>query len=126
MLVVTRHTVSADAGQDFAERARAAIEVLAACTGYLGGRVGRAVDDPAEWVVTTEWENVGSYRRALSSFDVKVTAIPLLSTAHDEPSAFEVMVSDQAAGPHAAVSDLAADAGTIGLGEAASPVVPPA
>jgi hypothetical protein len=36
---------------------------------------------------------VGSYRRALSSYDVKVTAVPLLSLAYDEPSAFEVMHS---------------------------------
>ena len=38
-----------------------------------------------------EWENVGAYRRALSAYDVKVGAVPLLSTAIDEPSAYEVV-----------------------------------
>jgi hypothetical protein len=36
-----------------------------------------------------EWENVGSYRRALSPYEVKLTAVPLLSLAIDEPTAYE-------------------------------------
>ena len=39
----------------------------------------------------TRWENVGAYRRALSSYDVKLQAVPLLSRAVDEPSAYEVV-----------------------------------
>ena len=31
---------------------------------------------------------MGSYRRALSAFEVKMTAVPLLSRAVDEPSAY--------------------------------------
>ena len=40
-------------------------------------------------VLTTEWVNVGSYRRALSPFEVKMTAVPLLSRCIDEPTAYE-------------------------------------
>ncbi|MGH8965474.1 MAG: antibiotic biosynthesis monooxygenase, partial [Actinomycetes bacterium] len=47
--------------------------------------------DPGLWVLQTRWENVGSYRRALSSYDVKVGAVPLLSRAVDEPSAYELV-----------------------------------
>ena len=65
--------------------------MLAARPGYVEGQVGRNVDDPALWVLTTRWENVGAYRRALSSYDVKVHAVPLLSRALDEPSAYEVV-----------------------------------
>jgi hypothetical protein len=36
-----------------------------------------------------EWENIGSYRRALSPYEVKLTAVPLLSLAIDEPSAYD-------------------------------------
>jgi Antibiotic biosynthesis monooxygenase len=68
------------------ERAR---EVLAVQTGYLAGRIGRNVDDPELWALTTEWEGPGAYRRALSSYDVKLTAVPVLSRAIDEPSAYE-------------------------------------
>ncbi len=34
---------------------------------------------------------MGSYRRALSAYDVKLGAVPLLSRAVDEPSAYEVL-----------------------------------
>jgi hypothetical protein len=42
-------------------------------------------------VLTTTWEHVGAYRRALSSYDVKLNAVPLLSRALDEPSAYELV-----------------------------------
>ncbi len=68
------------------ERARAA---LAARPGHLESRIGRNVDDPGLWVLTSMWENIGSYRRALSAYDVKVNAVPVLYRAIDEPSAYE-------------------------------------
>ena len=62
---------------------------------YLSGNVNWAnVDDPELWVLTTRWQNVGAYRRALSSYDVKVTAVPLLSRAIDEPSAYEPLTGE--------------------------------
>jgi heme-degrading monooxygenase HmoA len=91
VLVVTRYTVPEQQAEEFLARAREALDVLAKRPGYRAGRIGRAADEPTLWVLTTEWENVGSYRRALSAFEVKVTAVPLLSLAHDEPSAFELM-----------------------------------
>jgi hypothetical protein len=33
--------------------------------------------------------NIGSYRRALSPYEVKVVAVPLLSQAIDEPTAYD-------------------------------------
>jgi antibiotic biosynthesis monooxygenase len=68
-----------------------ALEILAGKPGHVGGEVGRNVDDPTLWVLTTRWENVGAYRRALSSYDVKLHAVPVLSRALDEPSAYEVV-----------------------------------
>jgi len=41
------------------------------------------------WSLVTHWENVGSYRRALSNLNVKMNAIPLLAQAIDEPGAYE-------------------------------------
>ncbi len=34
---------------------------------------------------------MGAYRRALSTYDVKLAAVPTLSQALDEPSAYEVV-----------------------------------
>ena len=62
------------AGEGFAERARVALAAFAGRPGFRRGRVGRSVDEPAEWVLVTEWEGVGAYRRALSAYEVKVGA----------------------------------------------------
>ena len=42
-------------------------------------------------MLTTRWEHVGAYRRALSSYDVKLKAVPVLSRALDEPGAYETV-----------------------------------
>jgi heme oxygenase (mycobilin-producing) len=91
MLVVTRFSVAEADGERFAEQATAALSALAARPGYQRGSAGRAVDEPTAWVIVTEWDSVGAYRRALSAFDVKVHALPLLSTGADEPAAFELL-----------------------------------
>jgi len=83
--------VPVEDGESFRAELATAHGVLAERPGYVGGQVGRNLDDPTLWVLTTRWENVGAYRRALSSYDVKLQAVPLLSRAVDEPSAYEVV-----------------------------------
>jgi quinol monooxygenase YgiN len=95
MLVVTRFILDGAEGA-FVEQAHAALAALGARPGYLRGRLARSVDEPDHWTIVTEWESVGAYRRALSSFDVKMYATPLLAQSLDEPSAFEVLAE---AGP---------------------------
>jgi hypothetical protein len=82
----------ADDAPDFADRAQAALAALAGRPGYVRGTLGRSTDDAAAWVLLTEWENVGSYRRALGNYDVKINATPLLASAVDVPSAFESLL----------------------------------
>jgi hypothetical protein len=82
----------ADGRPEFAELARAALTALAARPGYRRGTLGRSTDDPDAWVLVTEWENVGSYRRALGSYDVKLHATPLLAAAQDVAGAFEELL----------------------------------
>ena len=94
MLVVTRlRTPSPDAaaGSELRAGLLHALGILAAKPGYVGGDVGRNVDDPSLWVLTTRWENVGSYRRALGSYEGKMHIQPLMVHALDEPSAYEVV-----------------------------------
>jgi hypothetical protein len=78
----------------FRDELETSLAVLAGRDGYEQGNLGRSVDDPSLWVMVTRWRDVGSYRRALSSYDVKVGAVPLLSRAIDEPSAFEDVVGE--------------------------------
>jgi quinol monooxygenase YgiN len=122
VLVVTRYRVPEAEARAFLEQVRTALRVLCACPGVLRGRVGRATDDPQLWTLTCEWTSVGAYRRALSSYDVKLHAVPLMSRALDEPTAFEVL---QAEGDDAGPGNTrrAADAGTVGVGEASAPDV---
>jgi quinol monooxygenase YgiN len=89
VIVVNRFRIPPADVASFRSDLESAREALAACAGYAGGEVGRNVDDPELWVFTTRWENVGSYRRALSSYDVKLRAVATLSRAIEEPSAYE-------------------------------------
>ena len=89
MIVVNRFRVAHDEADEFRSRLQVAHDLLAVGAGYLGGEIGRNVDDPTLWVLTTRWENVGAYRRALGAYDVKLHAVPVLSRAIDEPSAYE-------------------------------------
>lgn len=91
MLVVNRFRVPEAEGETFRADLAAAHEALASRPGYVDGWLGRNLDEPELWLLTTRWESVGSYRRALSSYDVKLVAVPTLSRAVDEPSAYEIV-----------------------------------
>lgn len=94
--MVTRYVVPAGEAEEFGELARTALAAFAARPGFVAGRVGRAIDDGELWVLSTEWSDVGSYRRALGSYEVKLHAVPLMYRAVDEPSAYEDLLT---AGP---------------------------
>jgi hypothetical protein len=87
VLVVTRHRVDGE-GAEQARAAEAVLEVLARRPGFVRGTVGRAADDPDLVALVTEWESVGTWRRALSPVDVRVAVLPFLATAIDEPTAY--------------------------------------
>jgi quinol monooxygenase YgiN len=89
VLVVNRFHVpesEADGFRTDLERARLA---LAERPGHVDSRIGRNLDEPTLWVLTSTWESTGAYRRALSAYDVKMHAVPVLYRAIDEPSAYE-------------------------------------
>ncbi|HTW17023.1 MAG TPA: antibiotic biosynthesis monooxygenase family protein [Nocardioides sp.] len=89
MLVVNRFRVPESEATTFRVDVETARAALADRPGYVSGTIGRNLDDPELWVLTTTWVHVGAYRRALSSYDVKLYAVPLLGRALDEPSAYE-------------------------------------
>ncbi|MDX6744674.1 antibiotic biosynthesis monooxygenase [Actinocorallia sp. A-T 12471] len=87
MIAITRYRVPDDA--DFTARMAPVLDALAACPGYVGGDLGRCVDDPELWALVTRWEGAGYYRRALGA--VRMAFIPLSALAVDEPGAYEVI-----------------------------------
>ena len=112
-VVIMRFAV-ADGGADaFRVEAWEVARLLAGLEGCRGVDVTRASDDRTLWAMVARWDSVGSYRKALSSYDVKLKAVPFLSRAIDEPTAHEVLFGVDAAGERVASSDLAGDAGTV-------------
>ena len=91
MIVVTRYRVEPGTEDAFQADVATAMVALTERTGFLDADLGQNADDPTLWTLTLRWRDVGSYRRALSAYDVKVSAVPLLSRALDEPSAYVVV-----------------------------------
>lgn len=93
MLVVNRFRAPADpsAVPSFRADLEGVHALLAGMAGYVDGWLARNLDEPGLWLLSTRWQNVGAYRRALSSYDVKLHGVPVLSRAIDEPSAYEVV-----------------------------------
>jgi hypothetical protein len=100
MLATIRFRVPEAATADFVDAVEKLVRVLAGRPGYGGARLGRAVDDPAVWVLVSEWAGPGGWRRALSAFEVRCELAGLLVYAVDAPGAFEVrLAQDSADGP---------------------------
>jgi hypothetical protein len=74
--------------ESFLSSLEAARHALAQCPGYLSGKIGINTDEPELVALITEWVNIGSYRRALSNFNVKMVAVPILAMAIDEPGGY--------------------------------------
>ena len=122
MLVSLRFQTVESATEEFTAQAQHAMSVLATRPGFQSADLGRSIDDPGLYVLTMQWADVGSYRRALGSYDVKLQAVEFLSQAIDEPSAYEVLVAvDENGQLRTDTSDRAVDADSVGLGRAAEP-----
>ena len=92
MLAVTRLRVPADA-EGIEGPLLGVLDLLAARPGFVSGRVGRSVDEPALLLLVTEWSGAGAYRRALSGYDLKIAFADLMAYVVNEPSAFEVVAA---------------------------------
>jgi Antibiotic biosynthesis monooxygenase len=89
MLAIARFSVPLADAAHFEAHLNTALEAFSTCAGFVNGEFGQNLDDVTLWSLVTHWENVGSYRRALSNNTVKMNAIPILAQAIDEPGAYE-------------------------------------
>ncbi len=71
MIVLSRFRVPDPEQRRFRDQAEAAVAVLAARDGFRSADLGRNLDDPGLWTLTTRWADVGSYRRALQGYEAK-------------------------------------------------------
>ena len=89
MLAIARFQLPLAEAAHFQTQLVTALAAFAACPGFIDGEFGQNLDEITLWSLVTRWENVGSYRRALSNNDVKMNAIATLAQAIAEPGAYE-------------------------------------
>jgi hypothetical protein len=94
VLVITRFRVLEDDETSFAVALGSVEAALAAAPGFVWSETGRNLDDPSLWALVTRWVDVGSYRRALSSYDVKLAFASLQWRVLEEPSAYEPVTGE--------------------------------
>lgn len=90
MIAIARFEVPLGQAANFEEQLKVALAALAAAPGYVDGEIGQSLDELNLWTIVTRWQNIGSYRRALSSNRAKLEAIPVLALAINEPGAYEL------------------------------------
>jgi len=127
VLLVCRFRPDSSRGghQALMERARRALHLLTAQPGCLDATLAQATDEPAAWLLMARFESVAAYRRAMSPVPVREHVAPLLADAlTDEPSVYEPRLHAADGSVSEVTSMIAADAGTVRLGEAAGPSTP--
>lgn len=93
LLAVNRLQGFSDPDRKVREELSVLIAVLATLPGFRSARAGRCIDEPDLWLLLSEWDSVGTYRRALSSHAVKTSGHPVFVRVVDEPGAYEVLLS---------------------------------
>jgi quinol monooxygenase YgiN len=88
VFAVTRFRAAGDDAVALAAAVEPLLHALGARPGFLGGELGQAADDPQLWALVTRWDGVGSYRRALSNAEVKISGAPVWVHALDEPGVY--------------------------------------
>ena len=88
MFAIARFRIAEADSTTFLTSLATAHEALTACDGYISGRIGSNTDEPGLIALITEWRNIGSYRRALSNYQVKMVSVPILAQAIDEPGGY--------------------------------------
>jgi quinol monooxygenase YgiN len=88
MIAIARFRVPLAESAAYKESLAHALATFAERDGFVSGDYGQNLDEPELWSLVTHWINVGSYRRALSSTEIKMSVVPLLAQAIDEPGAY--------------------------------------
>jgi quinol monooxygenase YgiN len=88
MIAIARFSVPSAQAPEFRAQIERALQAFSERDGFINGDFGQNLDENELWTLVTHWQNVGSYRRALSSTVIKMEVVPLLATALDEPGAY--------------------------------------
>lgn len=78
----------ADADDQLLTDLEAVAEFWRSKPGNVAVHVLRNVDESGLLALVSQWEDIGSYRRAFNGYDAKMLLTPVMLRAIDEPSAY--------------------------------------
>jgi hypothetical protein len=105
---------------EWLREAERVLDLFSAKPGFQSAKVGLALDDDSTGLLILKFDSVGSYRRALSAYDIKVEATSFLSAARDESSAFEILIDVTNGKKTRYQSEKSASIEEVSLGESAT------
>ena len=92
-------------------------ELFSESLGFLSMELGQSTDSLEDLTVIHRWENVGSYRKALSRYEIKAEVIPFLSHFTCDSVTVEIISDIQFGKAVMGASSLAPDSGTFDRGD---------
>ena len=91
-------------------------ELFSESPGFLSMELGQSTDSLEVLTVIHRWESVGSYRKALSRYEVKAEVIPFLSQFTHDSVTVEIISDTQSGAARMGASSLASDSVTFDRG----------
>ncbi len=90
MFVITQHQPANS--DEFLQQVQTMTEQLSKEPGFIRLSVTRSVDEPNNWKIVQEWEQIGDARRAVNSSKNRMIVWPVLSQAQNEVTFYETLV----------------------------------
>lgn len=92
------------------------VELCAQSPGFLSSELGQSTDSLEDFTLIHRWADVGTYRKFLSRYEVKIEVIPFLSTFTQDSVTVEIIMDSQSERVENGTSSLAIDAQTFDRG----------
>jgi heme-degrading monooxygenase HmoA len=90
MFVITQHQPANS--DEFLQQVQTMTEQLSKEPGFIRLSVTRSVDEPNNWKIVQEWEQIGDARRAVNSSKNRMIVWPVLSQAQNEVTFYETLI----------------------------------
>ena len=114
--VVGQLSVSAAERDSFDQGYDRMSELFSESPGFLSMELGQSTDSLEDLTVIHRWESVGSYRKALSRYEIKAEVIPFLSQFMRDSVTVEIISDTQSGAARMGASSLASDSVTFDRG----------
>jgi len=114
--VIAQLAVPAGSRAQFEQGYERLVELCAQSPGFLSSELGQSTDSLEDFTLIHRWADVGTYRKFLSRYEVKIEVIPFLSTFTKDSVTVEIIMDSQSDRAESGTSSLAFDAQTFDRG----------